>query len=44
MDQCRHVFGPGEAAQAHTAAEYIELEQVAKAAEVYAEIIRAFGS
>jgi acetylornithine deacetylase len=36
------LFGPGSARQAHTADEYIELDQVVAAAWVYAEIIRAF--
>lgn len=34
------LFGPGSIRQAHRADEYIELAQVMKAAEVYAEIIR----
>ena len=34
------LFGPGSIRQAHTSDEYVELEQVAKAAQVYAEIIR----
>jgi acetylornithine deacetylase len=37
------LFGPGSIRQAHTADEFIEIAQVATAAEVYAEIIRAFG-
>lgn len=36
------VFGPGFIAQAHTAEEYIDLDQVVRAAAVYAEIIRTF--
>ena len=36
------VFGPGSIKQAHTAVEYVEIEAVAKAAEVYAEAIRNF--
>jgi len=35
------LFGPGSIRQAHTAGEFVELVQVARAAEVYAEIIRA---
>ena len=37
------VFGPGSARQAHTADEYVELEQVAMAARVYADLVRTFG-
>ena len=36
------VFGPGSDRQAHAAVEYVDLEEVAKAARVYGEIIRAF--
>ncbi len=36
------LFGPGASAQAHTKDEYVELDQVVRAAEVYAEIIRGF--
>ncbi|MBE3099892.1 MAG: M20 family metallopeptidase [Planctomycetes bacterium] len=36
------VFGPGSIRQAHTTDEYVDLEQVAAAARVYAEIIRTF--
>ncbi|MCX5676779.1 MAG: M20 family metallopeptidase [Planctomycetota bacterium] len=36
------LFGPGSIRQAHTAGEYVDLEQVAAAARVYAEIIRTF--
>jgi len=36
------VFGPGSARQAHTIDEYVEIEQVVKAAEIYAHIIRAW--
>jgi acetylornithine deacetylase len=36
------LFGPGEIADAHTAAESIALADVARAAEVYAEVIRRF--
>ena len=36
------LFGPGSSGQAHTADESVELDQVAKAVEVYAEIIRRF--
>ncbi|MCL4371484.1 MAG: M20/M25/M40 family metallo-hydrolase [Chloroflexi bacterium] len=32
------VLGPGDIAQAHTSEEWVELEQVAQAAEVYAEL------
>ena len=38
------VFGPGSAQQAHKAVEYVELEQVARSVEVYAEIIRTAGA
>ena len=37
------VFGPGDIAQAHTAAEWVEVEQLRIAAEVYYQIIRAAG-
>jgi acetylornithine deacetylase len=37
------VFGPGSLRQAHTRDEFVELEQVAQAVEVYAEVIRHFG-
>jgi acetylornithine deacetylase len=37
------LFGPGSVAQAHTKDEFIELEQVVKAAQVYAEIIGRSG-
>lgn len=36
------LLGPGSVRQAHTAEEFVELEQVVRAAEVYAEIIRGF--
>ena len=36
------LFGPGSIRQAHTADEYVELDQVARAAAVYAEILRRF--
>jgi acetylornithine deacetylase/succinyl-diaminopimelate desuccinylase family protein len=36
------LFGPGSLAQAHTKDEYIELDQLQQAADVYAEIIRTF--
>jgi acetylornithine deacetylase len=36
------LFGPGSIRQAHTADEWVELDQVVRAARVYAEIIRAF--
>jgi acetylornithine deacetylase len=35
------VFGPGSIAQAHTADEYVELDQVARAVPVYANMIRS---
>ena len=38
------VFGPGSIAQAHTKDEFIELDQVSRAAAVYATIIRAWGN
>ena len=37
------VFGPGNIAQAHTRDEWVELEQVAQAAEAYYEIACALG-
>jgi acetylornithine deacetylase len=37
------VFGPGPGRQAHTRDEFVELDQVAQAAGVYAEVIRNFG-
>ncbi len=36
------VLGPGEIAQAHTSDEWVEVEQVAQAAEVYAELAMRF--
>jgi acetylornithine deacetylase len=36
------VLGPGSIAEAHSAAEYVEIDQVAKAAEVYAELCIGF--
>lgn len=36
------LFGPGSIRQAHTAEEYIELEQVVKAAKIYAKSIEIF--
>jgi len=36
------LFGPGSSGQAHTAEESVELDQVVKAVDVYAEIIRRF--
>ena len=36
------VFGPGSIAQAHTADEWVELEQVRKAAEVYYRFVKSF--
>ena len=38
------LLGPGSIRQAHTAGEYVELEAVARAAEVYARVIRLFGA
>ena len=37
------LFGPGSVRQAHTHDEFVELEQVAQAVGVYAEVIRRFG-
>lgn len=37
------IFGPGSAAQAHKAVEFIELAQVKQAVDVYADCIRQFG-
>lgn len=37
------IFGPGSAAQAHKAVEFIELAQVEQAVDVYADCIRLFG-
>ena len=37
------LFGPGSIRQAHTRDEFVELEQVAQAVGVYAEVIRSFG-
>jgi len=37
------VFGPGSIRQAHTRDEFVELDQVAQAVAVYAEVIRCFG-
>jgi acetylornithine deacetylase len=37
------VFGPGHVEQAHTAAEYVEVEQVEKAAEVLVGLCKSFG-
>jgi acetylornithine deacetylase/succinyl-diaminopimelate desuccinylase family protein len=36
------VFGPGSIAQAHTADEWVELDQVQEAAEVYYRFVKAF--
>jgi len=36
------VLGPGDIAQAHTAAEYVELQQVVKAAGIYREMMLRF--
>ena len=37
------VFGPGDIAQAHTRDEWVELEQVRLASEMYFEIARELG-
>ncbi len=37
------LFGPGSIAQAHTKNEFIEMNQVVQAAEVFAEVIRGAG-
>jgi len=37
------VFGPGSIAQAHTADEYVKIEQVEKAAEFYRRLMMRFG-
>jgi acetylornithine deacetylase/succinyl-diaminopimelate desuccinylase-like protein len=37
------VFGPGDIAQAHTKDEWIEIEQVQMAAEMYFEMARELG-
>ena len=37
------LFGPGDIAQAHTAGEFVSLPQVAQAAEVYRQLMRAAG-
>jgi succinyl-diaminopimelate desuccinylase len=37
------VFGPGDIRQAHTADEYVEVDQVVAAAQIYAAAARAFG-
>lgn len=36
------VMGPGSIDQAHTAAEYVAMDQVVQAVKVYKEIIRGF--
>jgi acetylornithine deacetylase len=36
------VLGPGSIDQAHTAAEFVEIEQVVKAAEIYARMMLSF--
>jgi acetylornithine deacetylase len=36
------VFGPGSIAQAHTADEWVDLDQVEKAAEVYYRFVKSF--
>lgn len=38
------VLGPGSLAQAHTADEWIELEQIARAAEIYVDLCLAFAA
>ncbi len=38
------VFGPGDIAQAHTKDEWIDLDQVAQAAEAYFRIVMELGS
>lgn len=37
------LFGPGSIAQAHTKNEFIDMQQVVKAAEFFAEVIRGAG-
>jgi acetylornithine deacetylase len=37
------VFGPGDIAQAHTKDEWVELDQVRQASEMYFEIARELG-
>lgn len=37
------LFGPGSIEQAHTPSEFVDIEQVCKAAQVYLEVIRSFG-
>ncbi|MFQ5810450.1 MAG: M20 family metallopeptidase, partial [Armatimonadota bacterium] len=37
------VFGPGHVEQAHTAAEYVDVEEVEKAAEVFVGLCKSFG-
>jgi len=36
------IFGPGSIAQAHTADEWIALDQVEKAAEIYYRFVKSF--
>jgi acetylornithine deacetylase len=36
------VLGPGDIAQAHTSDEYVEIQQVVKAAAIYREIMLTF--
>jgi len=36
------VLGPGNIDQAHTANEYVEIDQVVKATEIYARMMLAF--
>jgi len=36
------VLGPGDIVQAHTSDEYVEIQQVVKAAAIYREIMLAF--
>jgi acetylornithine deacetylase len=38
------VLGPGSLAQAHTPDEWIEIEEMARAAELYVELSRAFAA
>jgi acetylornithine deacetylase len=36
------VLGPGDIAQAHTVSEYVEVQQVVKAAAIYREMMLRF--
>jgi acetylornithine deacetylase len=38
------IFGPGDIAQAHTADEFVEVEQVARAARMLVDLARRFGA